>query len=111
MSTNPTPEGTDGADPFADIDDLIGDAVTLEDIGAGVQAAAERRGITVAQLLDRMARAGRVLGPPELEPPAAVPYDEAEAARLLAPPPWAGSHLRPGHGGDPAAQTNPETER
>ncbi|MEU5959256.1 hypothetical protein [Streptomyces sp. NPDC047525] len=76
MSTNPTDKDPDGPDPSADpaellrarnewqrlaseLNELARPGVTPEQIGAGLAAAAERRGITGPQLLDRIARAGR----------------------------------------------------
>ncbi|MEU1121846.1 MULTISPECIES: hypothetical protein [unclassified Streptomyces] len=86
MSTNPTGEDGGGADRFDDLNQLFRPGITPAEVTRGWAAAAERRGITVPQLLDRIARAGRATGrPDELEPPV---HDEAEAARRLTLPRW-----------------------
>ncbi|MFJ8166520.1 hypothetical protein ACIRBY_37150 [Streptomyces sp. NPDC096136] len=45
---------------YTDLHDALDTATTLDDIGAVIQDGAVRRGLTPAQLLDQVARSGRV---------------------------------------------------
>ncbi|MYV60900.1 hypothetical protein GTW37_16850, partial [Streptomyces sp. SID4931] len=85
MTTDQTPEEAE-RHPYADIAELLDSNPTPEELSAGLAAAADRRGLTVSQLLDGIARAGRKTGLDDSPAAPLMHNEEAVAAALTWPP-------------------------
>ncbi|MER6603844.1 MULTISPECIES: hypothetical protein [Streptomyces] len=85
MSTDRTLEEGQ-PNPYADLARLLDSNPTSEELSAGLAAAADRRGLSLPQLLDGIARAGRRTGLDDSPTAPLMHNEEAVAAALDWPP-------------------------